>query len=145
MQDLLDEYKTGLDIVTVNLQDVNPPIPVQPAFNEVNEARQEKERTINEAWEAYNTAIPKAKGTAEGLVLEAEGYATNRINRAEGDAERFLAIWKEYRTAKQVTRKRLYMETMLEVLPKIDGKVVVDDELRSFLPLLQLNGKGGAK
>lgn len=141
MQELLNEYETGIDIVTVNLQDVNPPKPVQPAFNEVNEARQEKERTVNEAWKAYNNAIPKARGEAERLLLEAEGYATNRINRAQGDADRFIALYNEYRNAKDVTRRRMYIETMQEILPRIDQKVIVDEELQSFLPLLQLKGK----
>ncbi len=145
MQNLLDEYETGIDIVTVNLQDVNPPVPVQPAFNEVNEARQEKERIINEALEAYNAAIPKAKGQAEQLILSAEGYATNRINRAQGDAERFLSVWKAYSKAKDVTRRRLYLEMMNEVFPKVRNKVIIDDKVRSFLPLLQLNGKGVSK
>jgi membrane protease subunit HflK len=144
-QALLDEYETGIDIVTVNLQDVNPPVPVQPAFNEVNEARQEKERIINEAWKAYNTAIPKARGQAEQVVLQADGYATNRINRARGDADRFMSLWQEYRKAKEVTKRRLYLETMLEILPKIKTKVIVDEDLGSFLPLLQLDGKGVGK
>lgn len=143
MQLMLDAYETGIDIVTINLQDVNPPIPVQPAFNEVNEARQEKERIINEAREAYNAAIPKAKGGAEQLVLEAEGYATNRINRAKGDAERFVSVWKEYANAKDVTRRRLYIEMMNEVLPKIEQKIIVDEQMKTFLPLMQL-GKGAA-
>jgi len=143
MQDLLDNYETGIDIVTINLQDVNPPVPVQPAFNEVNEARQEKERIINEAREAYNAAIPKAKGGAEQLVLEAEGYATNRINRARGDADRFISVWKEYANAKDVTRRRLYIEMMNDVLPKIDQKIIVDEQMKTFLPLMQL-GKEAA-
>jgi len=145
MQELLDEYETGVDIVTVNLQDVNPPVPVQSAFNEVNEARQEKERIINEAREAYNKVIPQAKGEAEQLILEAEGYATNRINRAKGDADRFVSVWREYSKAKDVTRRRLYIEMMKEVLPKVDNKVIIDDKLESFLPLLQLGGKEVAK
>jgi len=145
MQQLLDEYETGVDIVTVNLQDVNPPVPVQPAFNEVNEARQEKERIINEAWEAYNSAIPRAKGEAEQLILSAEGYATNRINRAQGDAERFIAVWKEYNKAKDVTRRRLFLEMMKEVFPKIKTKVIIDENVKSFLPLLQMSGKGVSK
>lgn len=144
-QALLDEYETGIDIVTVNLQDVNPPVPVQPAFNEVNQARQEKERIINDAWKAFNTAIPKARGQAEQVVLQAEGYATNRINRARGDADRFMSLWQEYRKAKAVTKRRLYLETMLEILPKIKTKVIVDEDLGSFLPLLQLEGKGVGK
>jgi modulator of FtsH protease HflK len=142
MQQLLDEYETGIDIVTVNLQDVNPPVPVQPAFNEVNEARQERERIINEAYEAYNNVIPKAKGQAEQLILEAEGYATNRINRSQGDADKFLAVWKEYTKAKDVTKRRLYLEMMNDVLPKLDKKFIVDHDLKSFLPMLQLDGKG---
>ncbi|MBN2413833.1 FtsH protease activity modulator HflK [candidate division KSB1 bacterium] len=145
MQDLLDEYETGVDIVTINLQDVNPPVPVQPAFNEVNEARQEKERIINEARESYNKVIPQAKGEAEQLILEAEGYATNRINRAKGDADRFVSVWKEYSKAKDVTKRRLYIEMMREVLPKVDNKVIIDDKLKSFLPLLQLGSKEAAQ
>ena len=141
MQALLDEYETGIDIVTVNLQDVNPPVPVQPAFNQVNEARQEKVRIINEAWEAYNKAIPRAKGVAEQLVLEAEGYATNRVNRSQGDAERFLSMWREYSKAKDVTKRRLYLEMIGEVMPKVPKKFVIDSGLKSFLPLLQLQGK----
>lgn len=141
MQGLLDEYETGVNIVTVNLQDVNPPVPVQAAFNEVNEAKQEKEKIINQAWEAYNNAIPKAKGQAEQAILEAEGYATNRVNRSQGDADKFLAVLREYSKAKDVTKRRLYLEMMNDVLPKINSKVIIDDKVRSFLPLLQLNGK----
>lgn len=142
MQKLLDEYETGVDIVTVVLQDVNPPLPVQPAFNEVNEARQEKERIINEAWETYNSAIPKAKGQAEQQILNAEGYATQRINRAKGDAEKFLSIYREYSKAKDVTRRRMYLEMMNEVYPKVKKKYIVDEDIKSVLPLLQLNGEG---
>ncbi len=145
LQKLLDEYETGVDIVTINLQDVNPPVPVQPAFNEVNEARQEKERMINEAWEAYNSAIPRARGEAEQLLLEAEGYATNRINRARGDAALFISVWREYAKARDVTKRRLYLETMQEILPKIDDVYIVDEQMKSFLPILQLEGKGVSK
>ena len=145
MQTLLDEYATGIDIVTVNLQDVNPPKPVQPAFNEVNESRQERERIINEALQAYNSAIPRAKGQAEQVILEAEGYATNRVNRARGDAEKFISVWREYSKAKDVTERRLYIEMMQEVFPKLDQKFIIDENLKSFLPLLQLDGKGASK
>ncbi|MBN1466196.1 FtsH protease activity modulator HflK [candidate division KSB1 bacterium] len=144
MQTLLDEYETGIDIITVNLQDVNPPKKVQPAFNEVNEAEQERERIVNEALQAYNSAIPKARGEAEQQILEAEGYATNRINRAMGDAEKFIAVWREYNKAQDVTKRRLYLEMMQDVLPKLDKKYIVDEDLKSFLPLLQLE-RGGAK
>jgi membrane protease subunit HflK len=145
MQALLDEYETGIDIITVNLQDVNPPEKVQPAFNEVNEAEQEKERIVNEALQAYNSAIPRAKGEAEQQILEAEGYATNRVNRAIGDAEKFMAVWREYNKAQDVTKRRLYLEMMQDVLPKLNKKYIVDQDLKSFLPLLQLDGKGGVK
>jgi len=137
-QQVLDEFDTGLDVVTIKLQDVNPPEPVQPAFNEVNEARQEKERITNEALEAYNKVIPQAKGQAEQTIRQAEGYATNRVNRAKGDAEKFLSVWKEYTKAKDVTRRRMYLETMLEVLPKTENLYIVDEDQQGLLPLLQL-------
>ena len=145
IQQLLDEYETGIDVVTVNLQDVNPPEPVQPAFNSVNEAKQEKERIINEALQAYNKAIPQAEGVAEQMIREAEGYAINRVNRAKGDAEKFLAVWREYSRAKDVTRRRLYLETMLEILPKINEVFIVDEGQQGLVPLLQLqkSAKGG--
>ncbi len=144
-QEVLNEFDTGLDVVTIKLQDVNPPKPVQPAFNEVNEARQEKERITNEALEAYNKVIPQAKGQAEQTIRQAEGYATNRINRAKGDADKFLSVWKEYSKAKEVTRRRLYLETMLDILPKIENTYIVDEDQTGFLPLLQLKGKEVAK
>lgn len=140
-QKLLNDFGTGIDVVTVKLQDVNPPKPVQPAFNEVNEARQEKERIINEALEAYNKVIPQAKGQAEQTIREAEGYATNRVNRSKGDAEKFLAVWQEYNRAKDVTRRRLYLETMLEVLPKLENVYVIDEEQQGLIPLLQFPKK----
>lgn len=142
MQKILDQYKTGLSITTVQLKDVNPPAPVQPSFNEVNEARQEKERTTNEAWEAYNKAIPEAEGSALRMVSEAEGYAIDRTNRAKGDAERFIAVLREYRRAPEVTRKRLYLEAMAKVLPSIPRKYIVDERMRGILPLLNLGGDG---
>ncbi|MCA9743519.1 MAG: FtsH protease activity modulator HflK [Deferribacteres bacterium] len=142
IQALLDEYETGIDIVTVNLQDVNPPKPVQPAFNSVNEAKQEKERIINEALQAYNKAIPQAEGVAEQAIREAEGYAINRVNRSKGDADRFLAVWREYNRAKDVTRRRLYLETMLEILPQVNEIYVVDEGQQGLVPLLQLQKSG---
>ncbi len=142
MQAILDQYETGLAITTVQLKDVNPPAPVQPSFNEVNEARQEKERTTNEAREAYNKAIPEAKGTALRAVSEAEGYAIDRVNRANGDAQRFTALLREYRRAPEVTRKRLYLEAMAEILPTITNKYVIDERMRGILPLLDLGGAG---
>lgn len=140
-QSILDSYDTGIKVVTLKLKDVNPPEPVKPAFNEVNEARQDKERFINKAWQAYNKVIPKAKGEAEKTVAEAEGYATRRVNSARGDAERFLALWQEYRKAPGVTRKRLYLETLTEVLPRVGKIYVVDSEQKAILPLLSLQGE----
>jgi modulator of FtsH protease HflK len=140
-QKLLDEFETGIDIVTIKLQDVNPPQPVQPAFNEVNEARQEKERIINEALEAYNKVVPQASGQAEQTIRQAEGYATNRVNRAKGDAEKFLAVWQEYNKAKDVTRRRLYLETMLDILPKLENIYVIDEQQKGLIPLLQFPTK----
>jgi len=140
-QSVLDDYDTGLKVVTIKLQDVNPPKPVQPAFNEVNEARQEKERIINQALEAYNKIIPQAEGQAKQAISEAEGYALNRVNRAKGDAEKFLAVWREYSKAKDVTRRRLYLETMLEVLPNIENIYVVDEQQQGLIQLLQLGKK----
>lgn len=145
LQKLLDEYDTGIHVVTVKLQDVNPPDEVKPSFNAVNEAKQEREKMINQAWEAYNSAIPKAKGEAEKMIREAEGYALDRVNRAKGDANRFLATWREYRKAKKVTRRRLYLETMAEVLPNAGKKFIIDSSQSSILPLLQLNEKGEKK
>lgn len=142
LQKLLDLYQTGLHVVTVNMQNVNPPEPVRPAFNAVNEAQQEKEQTINQAWSQYNKIIPEAEGEAKRTVAKAEGYALKRINEAQGDANRFSAIWEEYRNAKEVTRQRLYLEMMGEVLPKISEIYVVDSEQKGLVPLLQLGERG---
>lgn len=142
IQKRLDTYETGIDVVTVELKDVNPPDPVKPSFNEVNEAKQEKDKMVNEAWEAYNKAVPKAEGEAEKTIRQAEGYALNRVNRAQGDANKFQAIWAEYSRAKDVTRRRLYLEALSNVLPKIQKKVILDEDAKSLVPLLQL-GKGG--
>jgi membrane protease subunit HflK len=133
--------------VTVKLQDVNPPEPVRPAFNEVNRAKQDKEKMINEAWEDYNKRIPRAVGEAEQMIAEAEGYATKRVNRALGDAALFNQVYKEYRNAPDVTRRRLYLETMGEVLPGIHEIWIVDEKQKAILPLLELggSGKGGGK
>ncbi len=148
MQELLDNYQLGVSIVTVQLQDVNPPEKVKPSFNEVNQAKQDKEKITNQAWETYNKAIPEMEGKAARMISEAEGYAVNRINRAKGDAERFIALWKEYNQARDVTRRRLYIETMAEVMPSLNNKFVVDERLEGLLPLLNLAGsmeKGGKK
>lgn len=139
LQRILDELETGVEITGVVLQDVNPPVEVKNSFNEVNEARQDKERFVNQAWQEYNRDIPAAKGAAEKMIREAEGYALGRVNTAQGDAERFLATWEEYKSAKNVTRRRLYLETMNEVLPRLDKKIIMDSDEKGILPLLNLN------
>lgn len=143
LQKLLDKYQTGIDVVTVKLLDVNPPDEVKPAFNEVNEAKQERERMINEAWEAYNKAIPRAKGEAVRTINQAEGYRLDKINRAQGEAERFTKTWETYRQAPEITKKRLYLETMSKVLPNAKQKYVIDPQQESVLPLLKLQQEGG--
>jgi len=145
LQEILDAYGTGIHIVTVELKDVNPPDPVKPAFNEVNEAKQEMERMVNEAWETYNKSVPKASGEAERTIRQAEGYELNRVNRAKGDANKFLAVWKEYNRSKDVTRRRLYLETLDEVLPKLGRKYILDSEQKGLLQLLNLDERGEKK
>ncbi|MFC1576101.1 FtsH protease activity modulator HflK [Candidatus Omnitrophota bacterium] len=142
LQEILDSYDSGVQIVTVKLQDVNPPDAVKPSFNEVNEAKQEKEKVINQAWERYNKIIPKARGTAEKTIRESEGYALNRINMSQGDAKKFIATWEAYKNAKDVTKKRLYLEAMEKILPQAGKKFVVDSDQEGILQLLNL---GGAK
>ncbi len=145
LQLLLDRFESGIQIVTVKLQDVNPPEPVRPAFNDVNRAKQDKEKMINEAWEDYNKRIPKAQGEAEQRIAEAEGYALERVNRALGDASLFKQVYREYRMAPDVTRRRLYLETMNKILPNIKDIYIVDEKQKSILPLLDLGKqmKGG--
>ncbi|MCD4690322.1 protease modulator HflK, partial [bacterium] len=140
---LLNEYGTGIEIVTVNLKDVNPPDAVKPSFNEVNQAKQERERLINEAWSEYNKAVPAAEGEAQRVIRDAEGYALARVNRAQGDAERFVAVWREYSRARDVTKRRIYLETMSEILPNIERKLIVDPDFENLVPLLQFDAKGG--
>ena len=139
LQRLADRYETGVDIQQVVLQDVNPPNPVKPSFNEVNQAIQEKERAINEAHAELNKEIPRAKGEAEQAVQGAEGYAIERVNRAKGESDRFALIYDEYKKAPDVTRRRLYLETMAEILPRVGQKVIVDDEsTKGLTPILQM-------
>jgi len=139
IQQIMDRYDNGIHIITVELQDVVPPRAVQPAFNEVNEARQERERMINEAEKRVNQEIPRAEGEAIRMIAEAEGYATERVNRAQGESVRFTAVLEEYRGAPEVTRSRLYLETLNEVLPSIGQVLVVQDEQVGPLPLLDVN------
>jgi modulator of FtsH protease HflK len=140
LQRLCNLYEIGIEVQQLVLQDVNPPDPVKPAFNEVNQAIQERERAINDAWADYNKSVPKAKGEAEQAVRAAEGYALERVNNAQGDAHRFEAFHEEYRKAPGVTRKRIYLETMGTLIPKAGRKVILDEKARGVLPLLQLGG-----
>jgi len=134
----MERYQNGIQIVTVELQDVVPPRAVQPAFNEVNEARQARERMINEAQKQANQQIPLARGQANRVIAEAEGYATERVNQAKGETARFASILTEYRGAPEVTRTRMYLETLNEVLPQIGSVVVVQDGQVPPVPLLNL-------
>lgn len=143
VQESLDRYQAGVKIVTVQLQDVNPPEHVKPSFNEVNEADQDMKRLVNEAEEAYNREVPKARGDAKKMLEEAQGYAVERVNLAQGEASRFLAILKEYKGGPEVTRRRMYLETMQEVLPKVTEIYVVDGDKGGILPFLDV--RGGAK
>ncbi len=141
LQRLCELYGIGIEVQQLVLQDVNPPSPVKPAFNEVNQAIQEKERAINDAWADYNKAVPRAKGEAEQAIRAAEGYALERVNNAEGDAKRFDALYEEYQKAPAVTRRRIYLETLSAVLPKVGRKLILDESARGILPLLQLEGE----
>ncbi len=138
LQAAMDRYDNGIRILTVELQDVVPPARVQPAFNEVNEARQERERMINEATKQANQAIPRAQGEASRMIAEAEGYATERVNRALGEAARFSALLAEYRAAPEVTRTRMYLEALNGVLPRVGTVLVVQDGQIPPVPLLNL-------
>lgn len=139
LQDLVDQYQMGLRVQQVVLQDVNPPPPVKPSWDQVNQAQQQRDRLINEARTEYNKIIPRARGEAEQAVLSAEGYAVDRVNRAEGDASRFSQLEEAYRKAPEVTRRRLYLETMSRVLAKVGGKVVIDKDAKGVIPLLPLD------
>jgi membrane protease subunit HflK len=138
LQELSDQYDTGIKVEQIVLQDVNPPDQVRPAFNEVNQAQQEKERMINEARAEYNAVVPRARGEAQQTIQQAEGYATDRVNRARGDGELFKALLAAYRRAPEVTRRRLYLETMLAVYPNVQQKIILDETLKGVLPLLPL-------
>lgn len=138
LQDLCDKYETGIRVEQVVLQDVNPPDAVKPSFNAVNEAQQEKEKLINQAQSEYNREIPKAQGAALQTIQEAKGYALDRINRAQGDSALFTAMYNAYSKAPEVTRTRIYLETMNKVLPQVQRKVIVDDGLKGLVPLLNM-------
>jgi len=138
LQGQLNRLECGIDVVTLQLLDINPPEQVKPAFNEVNEADQDMKRLVNEAEETYNRVIPKARGSAKQIVEEAHGYAAERLNRATGETNRFKAIIKEYQGAEEVTRQRLYLEAMEDILPKVDHVYVINKSQQNLLPIFDL-------
>jgi membrane protease subunit HflK len=141
IQKMLTSYEIGVRLVTVELQDVTPPDTVKPAFNEVNESRQDKEQTINKAQEQANREIPKARGVALQSISEAEGYALERVNRAKGEAARFESILTEYLRAPQVTRRRLYLEAMTGLLAGMNGLYIVDEDQQAMVPWLSVESR----
>jgi membrane protease subunit HflK len=145
LQDMCDQYETGIKVDQVVLQDVNPPDPVKPSFNEVNQAQQERERMINEAQTEFNRIIPRARGEAQQTIQQAEGYATDRVNRARGDAALFDELLSAYKQAPEVTRRRIYLETMGYVFPRADRKIVIDSKAKNVLPLINLDQAVKAK
>lgn len=143
IQDLCNQYEMGIKVDQIILQDVNPPDPVKPAFNKVNEAEQKKDELINQAKSEYNKVIPKARGEALRVIEEAKGYAIERTNNSKGEAARFTALYNEYRKAKDVTRQRLYLEAMQEVLNKAGKKLITDEKSNGILPLFDYSKLGG--
>lgn len=139
LQELLKNYKIGIKIDQVVLQGVTPPSAVEASFNEVNQAQQERESAINIARSDYNKAVPKASGEAQQKIEEANGYAIKRVNEAMGDATRFEAVLTAYRKAPEVTRQRIYLETMTELIPKLGRKLIIDRDVQQLLPMLSLN------
>jgi membrane protease subunit HflK len=131
-------YDNGISVQQLILQNVDPPDAVKPSFNAVNQAIQERERAINEAWAEYNQEIPRARGLAEQKIQAAEGYAIDRVNRAKGDAQRFNALEEQYRKAPEVTRTRIYLETLAAVLPAAGKKLIFDEKAKGILPMFPL-------
>jgi membrane protease subunit HflK len=138
LQSLCRDYSLGIKIEQVVLQDVNPPDPVKAAFNAVNEAQQEKETLINQAKSEYNRVIPRAKGQAEETIQMAEGYAIERVNNALGETARFNALYSEYMKAPEVTKRRIYLETMARIIPTLGNRIITDQNGNNLIPLLQM-------
>lgn len=141
-QELLDSYDLGIAIDNIVLQDVHPPEKVKAAFDEVNEAKQEQEKIINQAERGYNKVIPEARGKADQLIADAEAYAIDVVNRAKGDAAKFRSIAQEYKKAPKITKKRLYLEAMEEIFTEADNLTIVDDRVKGLLPLFGNMGQG---
>lgn len=142
IQELCNEYESGIKIEQVVLQDINPPNSVKPSFNAVNEAQQQRETLINQAKSEFNKVVPRARGEAQETIQRAEGYALDRVNRARGDAARFNDLFAEYMKAPEVTKQRIYLETLEDILPRIGNKIVTDNNGNSVLPLLQMQMDG---
>ena len=140
LQVLTNQYEMGIAIDQVVLQDVNPPDPVKPSWDEVSQAQQQRDQMVNEALAEYNRVIPRARGEAQQAILQAEGYAVDRVNRSQGDSMRFSALYDAYRRAPEVTRQRMYLETMQRVLPNVGRKLYVDKDTTGVVPLLSLDG-----
>ena len=138
LTELVQELGMGLRVQQVQLKNVHPPEAVQRSFDEVNRAQQEREQMINQANGEYNKVVPRASGEAERKLRDAEGYALKRVNEAEGDVARFRALLEQYEKAPEVTRRRLYLETMADVLPTLGGKIILDEDAKQFLPLMNL-------
>ena len=138
MQKILDSYKMGIKLVALKLQDVNPPEPVKPSFNDVNSAKQEAEQYMNEAWKEYNKLVPEAKGKAEQTIADAQAYKADVVNRALGDSDRFLKFYEEYKKAPDVTKKRLYFEKMRDVIKNARAVYVIDTDTKGIVPFLNL-------
>lgn len=138
LADLCSQYGLGIQIQQVQLATVRPPSVVQDAFNDVNQAQQQKQTAINQAWAVYNDAVPNARGQAKEREKQAEAYAFRRVNEAKGDAQKFSLLLAEYRKAPEITRRRLYLEAMQVILPGLQKKVIVDDSLKNILQTLPL-------
>lgn len=142
LQKAVEALNMGVRIEQIQLKNVHPPGPVQRSFDEVNRAQQEREQMINEANGEYNRVIPKAKGLADQRISAAEGFAVQRINEAQGDVARFKELLQQYEKAPAVTKQRLYLETMNDVLPQLGSKVIIDAEAPQFLPMMNLDQSG---
>jgi membrane protease subunit HflK len=145
LQKELNKVQAGIDIQTIEMKKTNVPDPVQPSFNEVNQAVQDKETMIYEAKKDYNKAVPEAKGKAQRTIRLAQGYALERVNRAKGDAARFLDLYAAYAKAKDITKRRMYLDMVNEVFPKLGKKIIIDADQKNLLPLLNLGKEGGTK
>jgi len=145
LADLCSQYGLGIQIQQVQLATVRPPPVVQAAFNEVNQAQQEKQTAINQAWAVYNDAVPNARGQAKEREKQAEAYAFRRVNEARGEAQKFSLLLTEYRKAPEITRRRLYLEAMQAILPSLQKKIIIDDSLKNILQTLPLQPAGGTR